>query len=77
MGKNKINEYKCKVLDKTEFRIEYVFPFYHVFEDLNIPNIAEGSTSLHNFHMNKNIDLMKYNWPIFGNDIALPYRQYL
>ena len=74
MGKNKINEYKCSHIDKTEFRIEYVFPFYHIFEDLNIPNIAEGSTSLHNFHMCENIDLMKFNWPLFGSDTPLPPR---
>ena len=62
-GKNKINEYLCAELNKCEFKIEYIFPFNHIFEDINIPNITDYNYSLHNYHMNKNTDIMMYNWP--------------
>ena len=63
-GKNKINEYVLEEIDPLEDnKIEYVFPFYHIFQDLNIPNINESMTSLHNYHMNINEDLFAYFWP--------------
>ena len=63
---NKVNEYQCAECEKKVNKIEYIFPFNHVFEDLNIPNITHNNFSLHNFHMNVNTDVMMWNWPQYG-----------
>lgn len=71
-GCNKINEYQLEEIDKEETKIEYIFPFFHIFEDLNIPNCHEGMTSLHNYHMNVNEDLFAYFWPKIGIESIFP-----
>ena len=62
-GKNKINDYKLGDIERLVSNIQYIYPFYHIFEDLNIPNVDETMTSLHNHHMNINENMMAYNWP--------------
>jgi hypothetical protein len=63
-GKNKINDYRITEVERTERGIQYVYPFFHIFE--------EHLTSLHNFHMNINENMMAYNWPKFGTKSFFP-----